>query len=260
MAITKKEHKDRYLFLYQWLGIGIIILIWFLTSFFVNNPYILPSIPDTFNSLIDLLKTFSTYEAFFLTFIRTLAAILISIIIGLIVGTIAGLFHKFELFMKPIVNLMRFIPIPCFIFILKPQLFEQLDFLSIIISFFVVFPLIYESIIHGINNINEDIKLSLRLEGYYKPKSIFKVLIPLSFPYLNVAIIDSVGLGIKISVMSEIIIGSSKIWGIGRLIYVANQDANFPMIFAITILIVILFLIIDLILNYLKKKLQISKS
>ncbi len=259
MDKTKKEVKNKYLFLYQRLGIGIIILIWFLTSFFVNNQYILPSILDTFNSLINLLKTFSTYQAFFLTFVRTLISILISIIIGLIIGTFAGLFHKFELFMKPIVNLMRFIPVPCFIFILKPQLFEKLDFLSIIISFFIVFPLIYEAIVHGINNISEDIKLSLKLEGYYKPNSIFKVLIPLSFPYLNVAIIDSIGLGVKISVMSEIIIGSSKIWGIGRLIYVANQNADFPMIFAVTILIIILFLIIDLILNYFKKRLQIAK-
>ena len=106
----------------------------------------------------------------------------------------------------------------------------------------------------GVINIDENIKNSLRLEGFYRPNSIFKVILPLTFPYLNVAIINSIGMGIKISVMSEIIVGRSSIWGIGRLIYVANQNADYPMMFAIIIIIIIIFVIIDFILSILKKK------
>ena len=252
------KNKNRYDFIFQYLGILAIFLLWLLLSS-INNTIFIPTIDKTFNSLIKLLSESSTYTAFGLTFYRTILAIVIALIIGIILGLLGGLFNKFNNFMKPFINLMRFIPVPCMVFIIFSVFFNALDFGSIFITLLVIFPLIYEAIAGGIFNLDESIKLSLRLEGYYRFNSIFKVLLPSTFPYLNIAIINSLGLGIKISVMSEIILGSSRIWGIGRLIWVANQEADFPKLFSIIIIIIIIFLLIDLPLNLLKKKLNIQK-
>ena len=247
--------KNRYYFLYEWLGILAIFLIWLVSSTIANNSYVIPSIPDTFNAFIELIGENSTYTAFGYTFYRTIVAILISIILGIFLGLLSGLFLGSRKFLKSFINLMRFVPVPCFIFIIFGLIYN-LEIGSILISFIVIFPLIYESIVGGIINIDDDIKLSLRLEGLYNFNSIFKVILPLTFPYLNVAIINSIGIGIKISVMSEIILGSSRIWGIGRLIYVANSTGNFPMLFAIIFIIIIIFVIIDSVLVIFKRKID----
>ncbi len=249
----KEKYKNSWNIAFEWLGILTILLIWLISSSLLNKIY-LPTISDTFNALINLLSLKSTYEAFGLTFIRTIIAIIISIILGIIFGLLSGLFIKSRKFLTPFLNLMRFIPIPCFIFIIS-SIFSP-NIFSIIISYIVIFPLIYEAIVGGVLNIDENIKNSLRIEGFYRANSIFKVILPLTFPYLNVAIINSVGMGIKISVMSEIIVGRSSIWGIGRLIYVANQNADYPMMFAIVIIIIVIFIIIDAILGVLRRKIS----
>ena len=58
---------------------------------------------------------------------------------------------------------------------------------AIIIVFMVIFPIMYEGIKSGINNLDENIIRSLRIEGLYNFNSIFKVMIPLAFPYIIVS-------------------------------------------------------------------------
>lgn len=247
----KENYKNSWNIAFEWLGILTILLIWLISSSLANKIYF-PTIGETLLALGELLTLKSTYEAFGLTFLRTIIAIIISIILGIIFGMLSGLFIKSRKFLNPFLNLMRFIPVPCFIFVIS-SIFSP-NIFSIIISYIVIFPLVYESIVGGILNIDENIKNSLRLEGYYRANSLFKVILPLTFPYLNVAIINSIGMGIKISVMSEIIVGRSSIRGIGRLILVANQNADFPMMFAIVLIIIVIFIVIDGILTILRKR------
>ncbi len=246
-----EKTKNSWNLAFGWLGVLTILLIWFITSTVADKIYF-PTIGETFIALGNLLTLQSTYEAFGLTFARTIIAIIISIIIGIIFGLLSGLFIKSRKFLNPFLSLMRFVPVPCFIFVISSMFSPNI--FSIIISYIVIFPLIYEAIVGGILNIDENIKYSLRIEGFYRFNSLFKVILPLTFPYLNVAIINSIGMGIKISVMSEIIVGRSSIWGIGRLIYVANQNADFAMMFAIVILIILIFVLIDLLLSFFRKK------
>lgn len=114
----------------------------------------------------------------------------------------------------------------------------------------------YESFIAGHDNLSESIEMSLRLEGYYKPKSFFKVILPETFPFLLLGVTNSIALGIKVSIMSEILLNSSSLWGIGRLIYVYRINSDYASMFAIVILVIIVFLIIDVILLPIKQKLR----
>lgn len=127
---------------------------------------------------------------------------------------------------------------------------------SIIITSIVCFPILYESFVQGLLNVPESIQLSLRIEGYYKGKSLFKVLIPQAFPYFLLGFINSIGLGIKVSIVSEILLGTSSLWGIGRLIYVYQVEADYHKMYAIVLLIVLMFLIIDTCLGFIKMALK----
>lgn len=243
--MDKSSNKINIIF--QWLGIIFIIFVWLICSNITNNIQVFPTVSSTFLALINLLKNESTYTAFGLTFLRTILAIAFSLILGIFFGVISGLNQKFQNFMSPIVKLMKFIPVPCFIVLMYSSFLSNPNLSSIILSFIVIFPIIYDSVVSGISNIDSNIIKSLKLEGLYKFNSVFKVIFPMSFPYLVLGIINSIGLGVKISVMSEIIIGSNKIRGIGRLIYSAQLDANSSQLFAIIFLVLIIFIVIDLV-------------
>ena len=58
------------------------------------------------------------------------------------------------------------------------------------------------------------------------------------------------------SIVSEILVGSDSIWGLGRLIYAYKIDANFDLMIAMTLIIVIFFAFIDLLTIVFKKILK----
>ena len=72
--------------------------------------------------------------------------------------------------------------------------------------------------------------------------------------HLNGALASAIGIGIKVEIMSEILVGSDSIHGLGYLIYlVRNVTFNYVDLYSYIILIAVIFLIIDLIIYFLKK-------
>ena len=125
----------------------------------------------------------------------------------------------------------------------------------LIINFLVLFPLIYEATLKGFLEIDHNIINSLRLEETKGFSSLFKVLFPLASPYILLSVIQSIGLGLKIEIMAEILMGDNKNIGIGHLINNAyNHTFNYIDIYSYALLIVVVYLLIDLVLHILKEK------
>ena len=103
--------------------------------------------------------------------------------------------------------------------------------------------------------LDQNIINSLRLEETKGFSSLFKVLFPLASPYILLSVIQSIGLGLKIEIMAEILMGDNKNIGIGHLINNAyNHTFNYIDIYSYALLIVIVYLLIDLFLHILKEK------
>ena len=75
-------------------------------------------------------------------------------------------------------------------------------------------------------------------------------------PYIGLGIIQSLGLGMKISIMSEVLCGTNKIKGLGRMIYFANQESNMLDLLAVSIIAIIIICLLDISLNILKKMIK----
>jgi ABC-type nitrate/sulfonate/bicarbonate transport system permease component len=55
-------------------------------------------------------------------------------------------------------------------------------------------------------------------------------------PYILLSIVTSLGLGMKVSIMAEIVAGGSSLAGLGRLIYVANSiDGDTTQVMALSL-------------------------
>lgn len=256
MRFINKIPKNFRTLICEILGILFLLLIWEIVALSVNNNFIFPHLSDVFVSLFDILGITSTWQALGESLLRTFFALLISFVLAFILGLVGGLFKPFKDFLAPLIHLLKLVPTPCVVFFIILFFLNEANIGSIIITFLIVFPILYESFSEGLLNIDENIKLSLRLEGYYSPKSIFRVLIPESMPYLLLGCINSIGLGVKVSIMSEILIGTENIWGIGRLLQVYRINAEYSNMIAITLLVIFVFVVFDLIFAFIKKFLK----
>lgn len=235
-------------------GIIFLFVIYELFYLGIKNTNILPSLKEIFNQFGILFIDKITYISLGYSLLRTILSILIAFLIGTVLGVLTGLFNKLEYFLKPLITLCKCIPVPCFIYLLFIFFLENKDIAVIIVTFLIIFPIIYESSKSGIQNIDNNIILALRLDGgLYKANSIFKVLLKEDFPYILLSLVSSGGLAIKVEITSEILLGSHNIKGIGRSIFLAKDDLNFAKLYALVLFIVFIFVVIDII-NYFIKK------
>ena len=252
MKSLYKKYSKEFNLLFVILGIFFIIASWELISYLVDEPYVFPSFSYTFVRLFALLRLSKTYEALFFSLGISLLAILVSTILAIILGTIAGLSKPFKSFLSPLISIFKTVPTVLVVIILIIFFKNILSYL--IIVFLIVFPIIYEACAKGIESIDINIYDSLRLEGLYRPKSIFKVILPMSESYINSGLASAIGIGIKVEIMAEILVGSDLNYGIGSLIYeIKAITFEYRDLYAYTIIILLMFLVIDLLLYIFKK-------
>ncbi|MFA6666754.1 MAG: ABC transporter permease subunit [Bacilli bacterium] len=252
----KNKKQNRYLnILFVFVGIAILLLIWEITSKLYNNNNIYPDVLVTLKSAFGLLSNGSTYIALLTSLGICLLTMVIAFIFALILGTLSGLFNSIDKILSPFIAIMKVVPTAVIAILLI--IFVKSFYSTIIVIFLVVFPILYESIVNGIHNVDKYIIMSLRIEGLYKWNSIFKVLIPQIMPYIYLGIVSSFGLSMKVEIMSEIIVGSVAVSGLGHLIYLSYAvNSDYIELFGLVLITLISFGIVDLILNFGRKTLK----
>ncbi len=254
----KQKFKERPL--YKWLliicGIIFVFLLWWLISACLNTS-LFPDPWVTIGYMFTMLGSGSTWGALGETLLRLIIALAICIVLALIIGVIAGLCPSFYMFLSPLIEILRMLPTAAVIFVLI-CLF-QTEAAIFAVTFLLIFPIMYEAVAGGIRNISPEQMDILRLDGpVYKPNSLFRVIFPLSMPYMGVGVVQSLGLGLKVTLMAEILCGNSRIHGLGRLIYQGSTTADMKQILAVVLICLILIGLVDLALHFVKKKMPIQ--
>ncbi len=206
-----------------------------------------------------MLGVASTWQAIGLTLLRLVISFLICLVISIVLGLFGGLFKYFRNFLNPFVIVLRTLPTAAIIFILI-VIIRPIFALQIIL-FLMMFPIIYQAVVNGMTDIDKDVIRSVKLEtSVLSFKSIFKVILPSASSSIILGAIQALGLGMKAEIMAEVLLGSSDIVGLGRIIYRAYSiDLDMKTVFAASIMAIIIIGLIDLLLHYVKKNF-LSKS
>lgn len=251
MIINKKQTFGKNI-LFILIGIIILIFLWEICSIATNKPQIFPDFFSTVNHLFILLGKQETYLAMLNSFLLCAFTLIIALLTALFLGTLSGMFNSVNKILTPLITFMKVIPTACVVILLI--IFFKSIYASFIVIFLVVFPILYESVVNGITELDESIIDSLKIDGLYTKKSIFNVILPEISPYIYVGIASSFGLGMKVEIMSEILVGSVSFGGIGRLIYLAYAiNYDYVELFSLALLTLITFGMIDLVLFTIKK-------
>ena len=174
---------------------------------------------------------------------------------ALILGILAGSFKKVQLFLKPLVIVLKSAPTAAFVFLFL--IISGTEYAPIYIVVILAFPILYESVIGGLNSVTKEIKDALRVDSGRFFADLFRVRLPLSLRYIVVGLASSFALSFKTSIMAEIIAGNTN-YGLGSAIvaYRNMEPANLTPIFAITLIAVIIILLVDLISVLIKHKMS----
>lgn len=235
------------------LSVVFIIIIWSLYASYVDNNYIFPNPLIVFNSLLKLLKTLETYSIIGYTLLRLFISFIVSAFLGIIFGLLAGNYQPLDEFLHPLVISLRTLPIASIIIIMMVLLGRS--FSLYVITFLMIFPIVYEASKHGVKNIPKPLKNHIALEGHPKWVILYHIQLPLSYPYIRTSLFQSIGLGFKVIVMAEFIT-QTRI-GIGRELYNGSISIQYESVFAWTIIIIFIVTLFELLLNSLRKAYEI---
>jgi NitT/TauT family transport system permease protein len=249
MAFIMRKNK----LVYFSLGIVFILGIWILFSNIIDNQIILPKVGDVFISLFNLFKQSNTYLIIGATVLRLLITLCISFIITIILVSLSVMSIKFASFIRPLIILLKTIPVASIIIILLIVVGHEYS--PLYITGFVILPLMYEAMYVGISSIDKHIKDEVKLLSETNLEIIFKIYIPITVPFIITSILQAVGLGLKVMVMSEFI--AQPRLSIGRAMLIEKQYLELGNVFSWTIIIIIIVILLEKLISYLKNRLEL---
>ena len=237
-------------------GVFFVFVVWFLISISQGSGnLVFPNPIETIKQTGVLLSKPTIYIALGWTLLRTFIGFSIAFIFALIIGVLAGSFKKVQLFLKPLMIVLKSAPTAAFVFLFL--ILSGSRYAPIYIVILLAFPILYESVVGGLNSISDEINDALKVDSGLFIKPLIKVKLPLSFRFIAVGLASSFALSFKTSIMAEIITGDTN-YGLGSMInaYRNSEPANLTPIFAITLIAIIIILFVDLLSTLIKRKIE----
>lgn len=229
-----------------------IFIVWYLIYLWVDHPLLMPSIEDTIRALFRLFGSRDAVLAMMHTFVRLGICIGISLALAMILAFLSYRFKHMETFLHPYMVLFRTIPLVSVILITFVLVHFSLT--TYIITFLMIFPILYQAILSGLNAIDQSYIDVYKLEKGTFFKSIEYLYFPMTKSFILLGFLQSLGLGLKVIVMAEFITQAQN--GIGRIIYNARVNLRYDQIFAITIVLVLMTFLIETLVKKLNQDIE----
>lgn len=248
---TEDNKKEAWFkLLYSFLGIVLVIVIWEIIHFSTAQSVF----PEFFLTLGNMFSLFTDKNVFIglgYSILRIIITLAIVFFLGTLLGLLSAFYPPLERIMSPLIYLLTALPTASLIFIFIIYTKITCELLVGVLTF----PIIYKAVLGGGKIILNRYRLPIGLEGRYKAKNFFKVLLPLSLPYMSLSLAQASGLALKAEIMGEVFMSSNRFKGIGVLINSAYLSVDTQRLFALTLLAVLFMSLVELGLFFVKRAL-----
>lgn len=233
----------------------IIIIFWIIVSRIVDNEVIFPTIKSTITSLIDIIRGPYFFNVIRYSLIRTLVGFTISLILAILIGVLASVFKVILYIMLPIVNFLS--SVPTMAIIILALIWLDNEVVPLFVGFIMVFPILYESVLKGIGNVDKNIIEMAELYKVDRIHVIKDIYIPNILYSLNSVFSSTLGLNLKMVIAGEAL--SQPNYGIGSSLQLEKTYLNTPAVFAWIIIILLFSKFLEGLLNRLDNILHINR-
>jgi len=228
------------------LSIFFLFLVWIIAGLIVNNSLLLPQPQEVLLAFGKIFINIDSLSVIFHTILRLLVGLLFASFFGFLLGIVAGFKKQFSIFFNPIVTVLRTIPVISITVILL--IMFGFSFTPYIITFLMIFPLIYQGTYGAIKGIDQELIDVYKLEDNNFITGLTHCYIPLISKQIRTALLQSLGLGIKVLVMAEYLSQTKN--SIGNKLYLAKVNLNYDEVFAWTLLLIVLALFLELLIKH----------
>lgn len=234
------------------LSIIAMIIIWYLLALGFGKEYILPTPLKTGHELLRIISSASFWPTVLATVSRGLLGFLIALGLGIVTGIIAGASKPVYWLLQPWVAVIRSTPVMSVI-ILAIIWFES-DTVPVVVTFLMLFPIIYGNVVAGIKNINREL---LEMAKMYKVKTwriVAELYFPSMMPYLLAGAATAMGIAWKVIVAAEIL--SQPTLAIGTSLMAAKINFATAQVFAWTVVAIVISFVFEYLLKALESSLN----
>ena len=230
------------------LSIFFIFIIWIIAGAIVDNTLLLPNPKDVLIAFGKIFIEVDSISVILHTILRLFVGLLFASVLGFVLGIISGFSKNFAAFFNPIATGLRTVPVISITVILLIMFGFALT--PYIITFLMLFPLIYQGTYGAITNIDKELIDVYKLEDNHFFTGLTHCYIPLISNEIRTSLLQSLGLGIKVLVMAEFLSQTKN--SIGQELYLAKVNLQYDEVFAWTIFLIILAVIFELLINHYK--------
>lgn len=223
------------------LSIGLLLAAWQLLAVISGKPELVPTVGRLLESMMELLMSGSFLRSVGATVGRGLAGMLLSLCAAAGVAVMMSRMEwVYELF-RPLLVLMRSVPVISFI--LLALIFLQPENIPLLIAFLTMFPLLSENLIKGLKSLRPGLMTLGKTFRMRRVNRYTQVLYPQIKPFLFSGLASAAGFGWRAVIMGEVL--SQCAWGIGSEMKRAQTFIDVPLLLGWTLVAVVLSFTFD---------------
>lgn len=245
---TWKRTAKKLAILLFWLAV------WQIVSDCLDRPIFLVGPVETFRAFFRLALMADFWRVAAASTGRITAGFLTAFAAGLLCGGLSCRFPLVEEVLSPVISLMKTVPVASFVIL--ALIWAGSEHLTLVVSFFVVFPVIEKNTVAGLRAADPGLLEMAKVFRMSPPAVIWQIERPALAPYLVNACELALGMAWKSGVAAEVI--GTPVYSIGERLYMAKIYFSTDELFAWTMTILILsFLFEKVMMAVLKKGLEV---
>ena len=233
------------------IAVLFVLLLWQAAAMFIKQRILLVSPIDVLLRLTTIWQVEGFFNSIGFTCLHIAAGFFLGLILGTALSFAASRFEWIDILLWPFVITFKTVPVASFVVICLIWL--SAGNLSVFISFLVVFPVVYQSLLEGLKNKDKDMEEMSKLFNIHGIRKLRAVTLPQIKPQLISACSISAGMAWKAGVAAEII--GTPNGSVGKMIYISKMYLDTDDLLAWTVILVLLSIIFEKIFMWCLKKL-----
>ncbi|MFA5514559.1 MAG: ABC transporter permease subunit [Sphaerochaetaceae bacterium] len=225
------------------LSLTLLLALWQIGSSALDAQIILPSVGQTFNSLVKLLRFKPFSLNIFATVVRALQSFLIIFVVGLLLGILAGYSRNFSAFLRPFLLICKATPVMAII--LLAFIWFTSNTVPLFSAFLMGFPIMFVQMQQGVYQISKELSEMASIYSISKKDRLFYLIIPSLFPSLITGAKASLSMVWKVVIAAEVL--TVPKYGVGSRMQLAQVSLETSEVLAWTIVAIILTALGDLV-------------
>ncbi len=238
---------------YSMISKLIIIFIWILLSKLINNEVMIPTIKSTSISLLNIIRDESFLIIIKMTILRSIIGFLISLFLAIMLGILSNISKFVYNFMIPVLNFLK--SVPTMAIIILALIWLNNNTAPMFVGFIMVFPILYETVLNGISNVDSKIIDMAKSYKVSKTTLIKDIYIPSVFISLKTVLTSTLGLNLKMVIAGEALAQPKH--AIGSNLQLQKLYLNTSGVFAWIIIILLTINMLEYSLKLIKKLFKI---